>query len=90
MQVWTGKTEYAIPLLMEKSKSETTTPKQQSSWLESYVECSNAQALILIYSEEKAYYLLCKSNENSDEGWVFEVRRQFGLSSVRPASAGGE
>ena len=88
MAVWGGKSEYAIPLLIEKSGSQT--PPNQSPWRESYVQCSDQQALLLIYSDDKAYYLLCKSTENSNEGYVFEVRREFGLSSVRFASAGYE
>ena len=55
---------------------------------ESYLKCSEKQALLLIYANEKVYYLLCKSVENDKEGYVFEVRRESGLSSVRFVSSG--
>lgn len=89
MQVWAGNGGYIVPLLHEEA-SKQTAPSQPSPWRESYMQCSDQQALLLIYSDEKAYYVLCKSNEDSNEGYVFEVRRDFGLSSVRFASAGGE
>jgi hypothetical protein len=86
-QIWKGRTEISIvPLLGEGSKVGTDPSPQLR---ESYMQCSDQQALSLIFSDEKAYYLLCKSVENSDMGYVFEVRRGFGLSSVRFVSAGG-
>lgn len=89
-QVWAGERPVSIvAMLVEGSKPKTgtdTAPQLR----ESYVQCSEQQALLLIFSDEKAYYLLCKSVENSNEGYVFEVRREFGLSSVRFVSAGDQ
>jgi hypothetical protein len=58
-------------------------------WQDSYKACSEKQALLLIFSDEKALYLLCKSVEDPNQGTVFEIRREFGLASVRFASSGG-
>jgi len=81
-----GLKSLSFHLLGEGSKVGTDPSPQLR---ESYMQCSDQQALSLIFSDEKAYYLLCKSVENSDMGYVFEVRRGFGLSSVRFVSAGG-
>jgi hypothetical protein len=87
-QVWAGERSVSIvALLVEGSKPKTgSDPTPQLR--ESYMQCSDQQALLWIFSDEKAYYLLCKSVHNSNEGYVFEVRREFGLSSVRFVSAG--
>jgi hypothetical protein len=59
-----------------------------SQWRASYDKCVDEQALLLIYSDDKAYYFLCKSKINKNEGLVFEVRRELGLVSVRFAAGG--
>jgi hypothetical protein len=101
-QVWAGHAEYIVPLRLDDSKSQAATesktqgtdqksqpaPNPTLFWRESYAQCVAQQALLLIYADDKAYYLLCKSVENSSEGIVFEVRREFGLTSVRFASFG--
>jgi len=51
--------------------------------------CSDQEALRLIVSDGKVYYLLCKSAENEGEGYVFEVRHEGGLASVRFVSLTG-
>jgi hypothetical protein len=89
MQLWTNNSEYVVALLGAGPKS-TESPPPASPWLESYKQCSDAQALLLIYADDSAYYLLCKATASSSDGYVFEVRREFGLSSVRFTSAGGQ
>jgi len=96
-QIWMGKGFNIIALLKEGAKSREAqggskppeTKDPPSRWLQSYVECSEQEALQVIFSDDKAYYLLCKSVRNANEGYVFEVRRELGLMSVRFVSAGG-
>ena len=87
-QVWAGERPVSMVVLVEGSKPKAEADPAQVR--ESYMQCSDQQALLSIFSDDKAYYLLCKSVENSDVGYVFEVRREFGLSSVRFVSAGGQ
>jgi hypothetical protein len=103
-QIWAGHAEYIVPLRLDELKSQAATESQaqvtdqksQSApnptlfWRDIYAHCVGQQALLLIYADDKAYYLLCKSVENSGEGNVFEVRREFGLTSVRFASSGDQ
>jgi hypothetical protein len=90
MKIWAGQTEVIVPLVDspgdEKDKPGTLIDPAWHRQRESYVQCRNAQALRLIFSDDKAYYALCKSRENSDAGIVFEVRREGGLASARFAS----
>lgn len=92
-QVWEDRGEYAIGLASgERKDSAAGAASPQSSlalWQDSYKECSAEQALLLIFSDEKALYLLCKSVEDPNQGTVFEIRREFGLVSVRFVSSGG-
>lgn len=87
MRVWASQVGYVIPLLAHDTKSQPAT-EESSPWHDSYKKCSEQEALLLIFSDDKAYYVLCKSSENSKEGYVFEIRRETWLSSVRFASMG--
>jgi hypothetical protein len=90
IKIWAGQAEVIVPLVDspgEKAKPWTLTDPSLRQ-RESYVQCRNEQALLLIFSDDKAYYALCKSRENSDAGIVFEVRREGGLASARFASPG--
>jgi hypothetical protein len=92
-RIWAGQAETIVPFLTEKTKSEEkagprllTDPMSQIR--ESYIQCSAQEALLLIFADDKAYYVLCRSVESSNEGIVFEVRRETGLMSARFAAAG--
>jgi hypothetical protein len=92
-RIWAGRAETIVPLLTEKSKSdEKSGPKlltdPMSQLRESYIHCAAEEALLLIFADDKAYYVLCRSVESSGEGIVFEVRREIGLTSARFTSAG--
>jgi hypothetical protein len=102
-QIWAGSGEPVIALITGEGKAASPSaatsgatasgavPPQGtlSVWRDSYNECGAQEALSLIFSDEKAFYLLCKSTDDPSQGTVFEVRREFGLTSVRVASSGG-
>lgn len=48
-----------------------------------YRLCSERRALDLIIADRDSYYMLCKSAINQVNAAVYEVRREFGLTSVR-------
>jgi hypothetical protein len=89
MKIWVGQAEVIVPLVDspgdDKDKAGTLIDPAWRRQRESYVQCRNAQALRLIFADDKAYYALCKSRED-EVGIVFEVRREGGLTSARFAS----
>jgi hypothetical protein len=94
-KVWKGEAETVIPLLADKGKSDEKTTLASRRFIdstsklrESYVNCSFQKAFLLIFSDDKAYYLLCRGLENSTDGIVFEVRRDNGLTSARFVTSG--
>jgi hypothetical protein len=88
-EIWSGNANYVLPLFVGDA-GQAASASQDLSWrdnfIKSYMLCSDQEALRLIFSDEKVYYLLCKSEENGDEGYVFEVRHEGGLASVRFAT----
>jgi hypothetical protein len=91
-EIWSGDANYVLPLLIGEAGRPAST-KQDLSWrdrfINSYTQCSDQEALRLVFSDEKVYYLLCKSAVNGNEGYIFEVRHEGGLTSVRFASLSG-
>lgn len=79
-RVWNGKAISAVALVKNEPNPD--------EWRTQYAGCSKSQALLLIYADDKAYYLLCKNSDASTDGTVFEVRRDNGLSSVRYVAKG--
>jgi hypothetical protein len=92
-EIWSGNANYVLPLLIGEAGRPASSNQDLLSWRDrfakSYVQCSDQEALRLVFSDDKVYYLLCKSTENANEGYVFEVRHEGGLTSVRFASLAG-
>ena len=61
---------------------------RNSKWHSNLQGCADRRALELIYSDQSAYYVLCKSPAAPGIGIVFEIRRNGGLASIRYAERG--
>jgi hypothetical protein len=91
IQIWNGGGEGLLPIIEESSMQQSTAKDflWRNEYIKSYLQCSDQGALRPIFADEKVYYLLCSSVTNGNEGYVFEVRREDGLKSVRFVSLTG-
>lgn len=80
-RVWTGVAQEIVAVVSEKDYVDDK--DQGASWLSSYRQCQNRVELGLIFSDDQAYYMLCRSQDDPKTGLVFEVRRKGRLASVR-------
>jgi len=62
--------------------------KAAGKWHSNFQGCGDRRGLELIYSDQSAYYVLCKSTVAPNVGIVFEIRRKGGLASIRYAERG--
>ncbi len=81
-RIWTGKGANAVAITAKKGS------RTFGALRAMYNKCGADQSLILVYADDKAHYLLCKSSVDDTQGVVFEVRRELGLVSVRFVSGG--
>jgi hypothetical protein len=90
LQIWDSNAT-VIPIVEPSSIQQSA--NRELSWRDNYIKsynaCSDQGTLIQIFSDDKVYFLLCKSVENTNEADVFEVRREGGLKSVRFVSRSG-
>jgi hypothetical protein len=82
--LWAGTGRQMVAVVNEKDYIDDN--DERSSWLKSYRQCQSRRELALIFANENAYYMLCRSKDDPNTGLVFEVRRETGLASVRYAN----
>jgi hypothetical protein len=88
-RIWAGPARYVVAAARTASAEASagqSQPTDSPAWKEQkaqYDACSAIEALRLVYADDNTYYLLCRNDENSTQGTVFEVRRKEGLVSVR-------
>jgi hypothetical protein len=80
-RVWAGAAQQVVAVVSEKDFVDEK--DQSASSLSNYRQCQNRAELGLIFSDDQAYYLLCRSLDDPNTGLVFEIRRGGRLASVR-------
>jgi hypothetical protein len=80
-QRWDGLGARVQPILPSEIKPSMW--HQRFYWHENYERCGERRGFEFIFSDQSAYYVLCRSSVDPDTGIIYEVRHNVGLVSVR-------